>query len=233
MTPNSFDCRFCAVCQKNITDFTQKTDAQILAHLRKNEGRICGRFRPAQLQRPLKAAQLPRRGGLTAMAVGVAATLAAQQPAPAPNAPATEVMYMPKTAAHTLLTQLFKDNPPDSLGNFSGKVTDAETGDPLIGCTVMLEGSNYGAITDLEGIFSLHIPPTHWSEDTLALLIRYTGYTEKRISLPMQPQKKDWPLSTIALSLDPQILGLVVVGVIYYVKPSFKQRFLHFFRRNR
>ena len=40
----------------------------------------------------------------------------------------------------------------------SGRVTDAETDEPLIGATVLLEGTTTGAITDLDGRYRLDVP---------------------------------------------------------------------------
>jgi len=45
-------------------------------------------------------------------------------------------------------------------GTITGQVTDEESGDPLIGVQVILEGSGRGAITDSDGIYILiNIPP--------------------------------------------------------------------------
>ncbi|MBF9239042.1 carboxypeptidase-like regulatory domain-containing protein [Hymenobacter sp. BT683] len=51
--------RHCAACQKNVVDFTLKTDAEILAYLAgAANARICGRFAAGQLERPLQRAEL-------------------------------------------------------------------------------------------------------------------------------------------------------------------------------
>ena len=42
-----------------------------------------------------------------------------------------------------------------SQGTVSGSVVDRQTGDPLIGATIFLEGSNYGTICDFDGQFQL------------------------------------------------------------------------------
>ncbi|MFT6962962.1 MAG: hypothetical protein ACJAWV_002696 [Flammeovirgaceae bacterium] len=47
---NSFDSRFCQSCQKNVVDFTQKSDSEIARTLKK-EKNLCGRFRISQLDR--------------------------------------------------------------------------------------------------------------------------------------------------------------------------------------
>ena len=53
LTPDTSG-RHCAACQKTVIDFTQKTDAEILAYLTTASGkRTCGRFTAKQLERPL------------------------------------------------------------------------------------------------------------------------------------------------------------------------------------
>jgi hypothetical protein len=57
MTPAS-EGRHCAACAKTVIDFTQKTDAEILAYFRQvGAGRTCGRFQAGQLERPLRPAK--------------------------------------------------------------------------------------------------------------------------------------------------------------------------------
>ena len=36
-------------------------------------------------------------------------------------------------------------------GSISGRVTDADTGDPLVGANVIIVGTNLGAATDING----------------------------------------------------------------------------------
>lgn len=47
-----------------------------------------------------------------------------------------------------------------NTGKISGVVIDAETGEPLVGCNVLLVGTTLGASTDIEGsYFLLNVPP--------------------------------------------------------------------------
>ena len=45
------------------------------------------------------------------------------------------------------------------LGQISGVVTDAETGEALIGATVLVNGSSNGTITDIDGTYSIAANP--------------------------------------------------------------------------
>ncbi|WP_242157114.1 SusC/RagA family TonB-linked outer membrane protein [Aestuariivivens sediminis] len=53
----------------------------------------------------------------------------------------------------------------------SGVVRDNETGDPLLGATVLIKGTSNGTITDLDGAFNLSV-----ENQNAMLVISYTGY---------------------------------------------------------
>lgn len=59
-----------------------------------------------------------------------------------------------------------------------GIVTD-ESGEPLIGVSVIIKGTNIGTVTDLDGRFSLFLP----SVNDRTLTISYTGYEQKDIAV--------------------------------------------------
>ena len=47
-----------------------------------------------------------------------------------------------------------------TTGKIAGRVTDKATGEPLIGATVMVEGTRLGAVTDIDGHYAvLNVPP--------------------------------------------------------------------------
>lgn len=59
----------------------------------------------------------------------------------------------------------------------SGRVTDAQTGEPLIGATITLPPTGLGTVTDLEGYFHLPVTP-----GTYALTASYTGYQSQELA---------------------------------------------------
>lgn len=84
--------------------------------------------------------------------------------------------------------------------NYSGVVTD-ETGEPLIGASVIIEGSNKGTMTDLDGKFSIA------AQTGDILFVSYVGYIPQRITL------SETASLDIRLVTDKQMLDeLVVVG---------------------
>lgn len=60
-------------------------------------------------------------------------------------------------------------------GNLSGSVTDSKTGEPLIGATVILEGTILGSSTDINGQFTIRNIPN----ETYNVTASYIGYISK------------------------------------------------------
>lgn len=54
--------------------------------------------------------------------------------------------------------------------NVQGTVTDAETGDPLIGVSILVKGTTTGTVTDFDGFYSISVP------DDAVLSFSYMGY---------------------------------------------------------
>jgi hypothetical protein len=65
----------------------------------------------------------------------------------------------------------------------SGKVTDASSGEALIGANVLLTGSNIGTITDLEGMYKLEVP-----DNLKKISFSYTGYSEQIVEIGQSNQ---------------------------------------------
>lgn len=82
----------------------------------------------------------------------------------------------------------------------NGEVTDADTGDPLIGATIIHKGTTEGTITDFDGKFSLE---NMQLGDTL--LFSYTGYGDEELAILTADYVK------ISLRLNAQVIEDVVV----------------------
>ncbi|TVP98276.1 MAG: SusC/RagA family TonB-linked outer membrane protein [Balneolaceae bacterium] len=84
----------------------------------------------------------------------------------------------------------------------TGRVTDATTREPLIGVTILVQGTNVGTTTDMDGVFSLNIP-----DGGTTLLISYIGYVSQQIPIGDQTNFEIQLAQDIAMLDD-----LVVVG---------------------
>ncbi|MFT6882615.1 MAG: iron complex outermembrane receptor protein, partial [Marinoscillum sp.] len=86
--------------------------------------------------------------------------------------------------------------------SISGKVTDAESGDDLIGVSVLVKGTVLGTITDVNGEFNLKItqaPP-------VTLVISSVGYERQQIDIDQST------ISNLAIELsESYMLGQEVV----------------------
>lgn len=94
----------------------------------------------------------------------------------------------------TLAAILFSSIAAFADGTVSGIITDAKTTEPLIGVTVKVKGATVGAVTDVEGRFSMTIPAGQYE-----LEVRYIGYDTKEVA---DVAVKDGEVSPVNLTLS-------------------------------
>ena len=70
----------------------------------------------------------------------------------------------------------------------SGSITDSK-GEPLLGASILVKGTSVGTVTDLDGNFSLNVPP-----EGKVLVVSYTGFTSQEIEIGSQ--------TTFSITLD-------------------------------
>ena len=70
--------------------------------------------------------------------------------------------------------------------SITGKVTDINSAEPLVGVNVVLEGTSYGSSTDIDGEYIIENVPL----DDYTLKIMYIGYKNKEISISIDEEKK-------------------------------------------
>ncbi len=68
-------------------------------------------------------------------------------------------------------------------GTVEGTITDASTGEPLIGATVRIEGTALGAATTSDGSYRLIQVP----DGQQILVVSYIGYTTERVTINITP----------------------------------------------
>ena len=89
-------------------------------------------------------------------------------------------------------------------GVITGKVTD-EKGEALIGASVLIDGSNTGTVTDVEGNYSLNAAP-----GTHTLVASYIGYAESRQEVSVSAEGN--ASADFSLSIGTQLDIVVVSG---------------------
>ncbi len=86
--------------------------------------------------------------------------------------------------------------------SIKGHVVD-ENGEPMIGVTVIIKGVNGGAITDLDGNFTINVPA-----GKNALEFSYTGYKSQSVNISGK--------NNVTVKMEPDMMGLDDVVVIGY-----------------
>jgi hypothetical protein len=83
---------------------------------------------------------------------------------------------LPKTIIGTLLALtclLASDAEPDGIGTIAGRIADARTDKPLVGASIVVDGTELGSASDVQGRYSvINVPPGEYT-----LTGSYRGYT--------------------------------------------------------
>ena len=83
----------------------------------------------------------------------------------------------------------------------SGVVSDAGDNTPLIGVNILVKGTSTGAVTDLDGSYSLTVPDAN-----SVLVFSYTGYTPREVAVGNQTQVN------VSLQIGEDLEEVVVIG---------------------
>lgn len=84
-----------------------------------------------------------------------------------------------------------------------GQLVDSETGEPLIGAAVMVEGTTQGSVTDIDGYFKQAVAPN------ATLVFKYVGYKDLKQKITRKGASVD--LGVIKMEPDAVMLNDVVI----------------------
>lgn len=104
-----------------------------------------------------------------------------------------------------LLGMVMQITTAQSTGSVSGVVIDKDTDEPLIGTTVVLEGTNYGAMTGIDGDFKIE----GVAAGTYTLKVSYIGFS----TLEQQVTVGSGDLNLGTLVIEEEAIGLEEVQV--------------------
>jgi hypothetical protein len=191
--------RFCKNCQKQVVDFRDMTDKEILNILSKATGSTCGRFTNLQLDKPLiKEAPPVFKPYKFFLSAFIPVVLLADK--------ATSQELSGKVKAY----EKPLPPPPTSMGmvafivpSITGSIT-LSGGEPAAGVTVKIKGTDLKTTTDKYGRFWIDFP----RDKTKAILqVQTGGYDMKEVevaknklkSLHIKLSKKDVALTGLVL----------------------------------
>ena len=102
----------------------------------------------------------------------------------------------------------------ENVAVLKGTVIDAADGYPLIGVSVLVEGTKYGTVTDVDGAYELRIP-----QQKCEVVFSYVGYEDV---LKLYNLKNAASFGRVVMEMNAeQLADVVVTGVYERKKESF------------
>jgi hypothetical protein len=204
--------RFCMSCHKNVVDFTNMSDREVLQHITRSSGSTCGRFYNDQLNRNMtirKERQMPWLKYFFQMALP-AFFISIKAEAQDCKKPVIEQTYRQKQLKNCTVEML--PAPEDkNAWKIQGKITDLENL-PLLGASVTIKGSTKGTTTDNEGNFKFILP----GNEKVTLVVSYIGFHTIEISATPS-RETDGPIikmNPVQVRLEQMVtLGLIIAKV--------------------
>ena len=88
-------------------------------------------------------------------------------------------------------------------GSIAGKVVDKQTGQPLVGANVYIEGTTIGAATDDNGMYYIKV-----DDGTYTLVCNYVGYADQRVKIRVKGDvKQDFALTEFLFAKTIEVIA--------------------------
>ena len=218
MTAVTDACKFCASCQKEVIDFTNKSDQEIARIIEKTP-HLCGRFTKEQLDkdyRTNKTSLLPKVAWASALASFLAINPAqGNEHESLHDAKVITAYPLIDDGLQTKHTEQVNDS-TQVIRVIKGVVKDSVNGEGMFGATVTIKGTKIGATTDFDGNYKFRTT----MQGELTIQYSFVGYFTQEIVVG---QDEDVKTVNTTLVGDPNAaLDMVVVGGIgpHYRFPS-------------
>lgn len=252
MTPTQCGA-FCKACQKQVIDFTAKSEAEIVEILSTANGKVCGRIATDKLNRELVKYSPDaewyswKKWAIAAgVLLGINSVKGAEDNSPKPvdvvkadtiTRPAIdsiivgpEVKIITGRKVQHAVMGAFSSINISTDGyvkpdsiTISGKVTD-ENGEPLGFAKIILKNSFIGAVTNETGDYSFKLSAADYLDKAIVIDAYYVGYLNQENPLILSAN------NTLNIQLEPMsIEQLYTVGGIMSLTPA--QKIRGFFRR--
>lgn len=205
---------FCSSCQKEVIDFSNLNDQEIIDYFQKHSVKTCGRLKPEQLKSYSineRNKSKTKKWGWGILPLSVLMFLRPEVGL------AQKSNLVQNVTPETKRADLSKE--PVSKVKVFGVIKEGDT--PLAGAIIHLKGTNTGTMSGIDGSFSLEIPLV----DREILLVSFIGFITQEIKI----SKKDVVQNNIELNVvldedDWAIMGEVEIMGLYQSKQTFFQK---------
>ena len=208
--------KFCQVCKKEVIDFTNTTDDELLQKIKSGQ-KICGRFKQSQLSRDLKPNNSKTNWKQLAVAAGFTSVLAIAAPANAQKT-STKTEQLEKTSEKNS-EEKHSISAKDSIV-ISGTVTDEEDL-PIPGVHIKVLDSKILTQTDFDGNFMI-VLAAKTTANSLKLEFTSLGYETQVINADLKSENLDIKMNTSET---------ITTGIVVVEKTNLLRRVGYFFKR--
>lgn len=214
--------RHCASCQKTVVDFSNSTDATILAYFKSANQSVCGRFKNEQLDRPLHIEQsvhwwkFPRwmAAGIAGMFTSVISAIAAPQSS-------TSAFNAMEASITTEVKNTVRKHPQYRYVT----LMITSEGMPIAGAQVQIAGMDSIFSTDNTGLLLLTLPWSNYHDRSILINISHPEYEDGQFQIG--EHQSDATFSLMPLNIIIQryyTAGLVTVGEVMPVRVEERER---------
>lgn len=203
--------RYCLHCSKNVIDFTNLSDKEIIKIITQSSGRMCGQLTADQLNRAIlyrkEKATPPVFSEIAASFLLIGLTLQGNSFASTKINPSIAEYPSVMEKEQTKTKKIVSDTNKITV---KGRVLDAKTGESLPGTTIL--SGDYSptnpcvTATDIQGCFTLKVPS---GESKIALIVSAVGYFTQKIYLNVDGLTEQ----EILLKPDERVMGEMVITV--------------------
>ena len=218
--------KFCQLCSKQVIDFTQLSDEQLLRVIENNGEKLCGRFKSNQLNRPIVPINYKQNNysfPKIFSSLLVLTTLHVFK-ASGKQTNKSSLIHLSDAKNSSVKPETKLQLADSSDYTIEGIVTEKESGEIVYYAKIVLKGSKIGTYSDLDGKFKLTIPKTQIN-DTMEFLVSSFDYSD---TINLKISKEQLPLANLQIKFNSFRSDGITMGIIVVEKRKWWQ-----FRRRR
>uniref|UniRef100_UPI0040487312 carboxypeptidase-like regulatory domain-containing protein n=1 Tax=Roseivirga sp. TaxID=1964215 RepID=UPI0040487312 len=198
------DVRICQFCSKNVVDFTEKTEKEIIDYVLGQKGIVCGRLtKPTSINKSFFNIRRPLIRASILLALGINS--------PKPSIALERQMFTNPVfavSANKFVQSPLKLESSDSTIYLRGRVVDVSDSLPLPSATIEIMDTQISTTTNREGEFELKYSVDKKRKLKSTVAIRFLGYETVELSLDK------FVGSEVQIALKPAVteMGEVVIS---------------------